>query len=283
MSPQYHGRHSEGPDVKFHKVFHTAHFLLALFLFSAGCGGSRGAIGDSPEEAYEAGIGYFGEFRYHKAIESFQRVFEFGRVHDWADDAQFMLARSYYQDEQYLLASNEFERFIGLYPGDERIEEASFYRAMSHYQLSPPFNLDPTDTERAIDYLRLHLATYRDSEHREDIGAKIDELQEKLAKKLMEAARLYERSGQFRAARLTFERVLDEYPSTEPADEALLGAMRAQIAYADASILTRKAERLEEALVIYDRLYQLFPTSPHLKEAESLYDEVQSKLEELGG
>ena len=80
---------------------------------------------------------FFDELRFHKSIANFQRVFEFGRVHDYADDAQYMLARSYYEDTQYLLAANEFERFIGLYPGDERIESAAYSRAMCYYELSP--------------------------------------------------------------------------------------------------------------------------------------------------
>ena len=247
------------------------------------CGSSESAAGDTPEAAYIDGVKYFEEFRYTKAIKSFQRVFEFGRVHEWADDAQYMLARSFYEDEQYLLSSNEFERFIGLYPSDDRNEEAAYYRAMSYYQLSPAYNLDPSDTKKAVDYLRLYLAAYPNSGHRDDVGLKIDELQEKLALKLIETARLYERGDQHRAAVLTYERVLAEYPSSEPVDEALLGAMRAQIAYADASVLTRQAGRLREAVEIYNRLYQLFPDSPWLKDAEILYAAVQEKLQPFGG
>jgi outer membrane protein assembly factor BamD len=266
--------------------FHTALLLtnvVAVSVLGTGCGGSRDASSDTPEVAYRAGEKYFEEFRYHKAIKSFQRVFEFGRVHDWADDAQYMLARSFYEDGQYLLSSNEFERFIGLYPSDDRAEEAAFYRAMSYYQMSPAFDLDGTDTEKAIDYLRLYLAAHPDSEHRDDIGLKIDELQEKLGKKLMETARMYERSEQYRAAVLTYQRVLDEYPTSKPVDEALFGAMRAQIAYAEASILTRQGERYRVAIDLYNRLYQLFPDSDYLKEAEVLYAKVQEKLQAFGG
>lgn len=247
------------------------------------CSASGGVGGETPQEAFEAGMKAFEEERYLRAIESFQRVFEFGRVHEWADDAQFMLARSYYEDEQYILAANEFERFIGLYPNDERIEDASYHRAMSYYNLSPPYNLDPTDTRRAIEYLRLYLASYPNSERREEAGRKIDELQAKLAKKLMETAELYERSNQHQAAVLTYQRVLEEYPSSEQADAALLGAMRAQIAYADASIPARQEDRYREAIDIYNRLYQLFPDSPHLKDAETLFTVLEEKLQALGG
>jgi outer membrane protein assembly factor BamD len=265
------------------KIIHRVLLAILVSTAAAACTSTGGIGGDSPEEAYETGMEYFEKGNYRKSILAFQRVFEFGRVHDWADDSQFMLARSYYEDGQYLLSANEFERYIGLYPGDERSEDAAYYRAMSYYNLSPPYNLDASDTEKAIDFLRLYLAAYPNSEHREEVGAKIDELQEKLATKLMETARLYERSNQYLAAVLTYKRVLDEYPTSEPVDEALLGAMRAQIAYADASILTRQRERYEEAIEIYDRLYQLFPDSPYLKDAEVLYAEVQEKIEGILG
>ncbi len=256
--------------------------VVAVSMLGLACGGSRDASGDTPEAAYLAGLAYFEEFRYRKAIVSFQRVFEFGRVHEWADDAQYMLARSFYEDGQYLLSSNEFERFIGLYSSDDRVEEAAYYRAMSYYQMSPAYDLDATDTEKAIDYLRLYLAAHPNSEHRDQIGLKIDELQEKLATKLMETARMYERGEQYRAAVLTYERVLEEYPTTKPVDEALFGAMRSQVAYADASILTRQVERYRQAIDLYDRLYQLFPKSDVLKEAEALYARVQEKLQAFG-
>jgi len=265
--------------------FHTVLLLTNLAASSMlgfGCGGSRDASGDTPEAAFKDGERYFEEFRYHKAIKSFQRVFEFGRAHEWAGDAQYMLARSFYEDRQFLLSSNEFERFIGLYSSDDRAGEAAYYRAMSYYEMSPAFNLDASDTKRAVEYLRLYVAAHPESEHRDDIGLKIDELQEKLAMKLMETARMYERSEQYRAAVLTFKRVLDQYPTSKPVDEALFGAMRSQDSYADASILTRQAERYREAVDVYDRLYQLFPDSEYLKPAETLYGELQQKLQAFG-
>ena len=257
--------------------------MLCLLMIIAGCGGSKGTADDTPEAAYTNGARYFEEQRYPKAIRSLQRVFEFGRVHEWADDAQFLLGRAYYEDGQYLLSSNECERFVGLYPSDERVEDAAYYRAMSYYQLSPDYNLDATETKRAIEYLRLYIAAYPNTEHKQDVGLRIDELQEKLALKLIQSAHVYENGGQFEAAALTFERVLAEYPATSSVDEALFGAMHARVEYAQASIITRQAERLRAAVEVYNSLYQLFPESPYLKDAEALYAEVQQRLQAVGG
>lgn len=268
-------------------IIRSAFFLtfLALSLAAAslaGCGGSKASASESPEIAYQKGKAYYERGSYDRAIEQLQVVFEFGRVNEWADDAQFTLAQAYYADSQYLLSANEFDRFIGLYPRDERVEDAAYYRAMSYYKLSPPFNLDQSDSQRAVEYLRLFLGTYPNSEKAPDIGQKIDELQEKLARKVLAKARLYERAELYEAAAITFERVLAMYPSTTVVDESLLGAMRSWVAYADASVTVRKRERLQSAIESYNRLVQLFPDSPLLKDAELIYESIQDRLETLG-
>jgi outer membrane protein assembly factor BamD len=100
----------------------------------------------------------------------------------------------------------------------------------------------------------------------------MDELREKLAQKRYEAARLYERRELFEAAVLTFRSVLEEFPASTWADDALLGALRAQTRYAEASVPARQAARFAEALTLYDRLVELFPRSPLLTEAQAFYD-----------
>lgn len=257
-------------------------FCLALSGSLIACGGSNRLTSETPQAAYEKGLAFFERGSYERAAEQFQRVFEFGRVHEWADDAQYMLARTYFEDRQYLLAANEFDRFVGLYPRDERVQEAAYHRAMSYYRLSPPYNLDQSDTERAVEHLRLFLGTYPGSERAADIGLKIDELQQKLARKLLAKARLYERGELYEAAAITYESVLTRYPSTRDVDVALLGAMRSWVAYADISVPDRKRERLEKALSAYNRLVQLFPGSSVLKDAELIYESIQERLETLG-
>lgn len=251
-------------------------------MWLSACSGSNRTSAESPEIAYQKGLAFFERGSYERAIEQLQRVFEFGRVNEWADDAQYTLARAYFEDHQYLLAANEFDRFVGLYPRDSRVEDAAYYRAMSYYEQSPPYNLDQSDSERAVEYLRLFLGTYPNSERADDIGHKIDELQDKLARKLISKARLYERGELYEAAAITYERVLEKYPSTAVVDESLLGAMRSWVAYADASIPSRKRERLESAVAAYNRLVQLFPDSPVVKDAELIYQGIQERLETLG-
>ncbi len=254
--------------------------LAVLLLFGVaamGCSGSGRSVSASPEEAFNKGKDLFERGKYAQATLQLQSVFDFGRAHSFAGDAQFMLAQAYFNNKEYLLAASEYDRFVQLYPSDARVEEAEYWRALGYYQLSPPFQLDQSDTERAITYLRLFNSRHPQSPRVVEIGEKIDELQEKLARKLYEGGILYERQEQFEPAAITYERVLAKYPNTSYADDALVSAMRAYMAYSDASVADKQAERLQKAFENYDRLLQLFPNSDRLKDAEALYTQAQQR------
>jgi outer membrane protein assembly factor BamD len=256
-------------------------FSMLVLIGGIGCSGGSNRVAVSPEEAFNRGKASFDDEKYTTAIELLQTVFDFGRAHQWAGDAQILLAQAYFNTEQFLLAANEFDRFAQLYPADGRVEEAEYKRALCYYRLSPPFDLDQSDTERAITYLRLYVNRYPQGAFSADIGNKIDELQEKLSRKLFEGARLYARQEQYESAAITYGRVLDKYPNTSLADDALYHKMKAYIAFSDASIRTRQAERLELAVEAYNQLVQLFPNSPLLKDAELLYDGIVERQKDL--
>jgi outer membrane protein assembly factor BamD len=246
--------------------------LLLLALVLAACGGSGGVVANSGQEAYDKGMLAYESRRYDRAIEFFRAALDFGRSGEWADEAQIYLAKAYFETGQYLLAANEFDRFADLYPTDGRAEEARFGEIQSYVRLSPPYHLDQTDTERAIGLIRTFMASYPTSVFTADVVAVLEELREKLARKQYEAGRLYERRELYEAAALTYRSMLEQYPTSSYADDALLGALRAQVAFAEASVQARQAERFDEALALYGRMVELFPGSPLLPEAEALYD-----------
>ena len=113
--------------------------FLVLTLTIAGCSGSGKARYDSPEEAYTSGKRYFEEGKYLRAIEFLQGSFDFGPTHEFAADAQLLLARAYAANKDYLLAAHEYNRFIQIYRLDPRIPEAEYEYAMTFYHQSPQY------------------------------------------------------------------------------------------------------------------------------------------------
>ena len=100
---------------------------------------------------------YFERGRYSRAAQYFQAVFDFGRMHDWADDAQLALARTRRANEEYILAASEYARFTELYRADPRIPTVQYERAMTFYERSPEYELDQSNTERGIEVFYVYM------------------------------------------------------------------------------------------------------------------------------
>lgn len=263
--------------VRLHSILYAA--VLAVFL--AGCGSSGQVEYTSAQDAFEQGLERYERGQYEQAIQYFRGVFNYGRVDDYAADAQLYLARAYRENREALVAATEYERFMQLYPNDERIEEAEYERAMVLYSRAPTYEYDQTYTRQALQAFQLFVNRHPESEHAPEASEYIDELRERLARKQFHAGEQYERREIYEAAAMSFDAVFDQYPDTELADEALLASMRNYIAYSDQSVPSRQSERLEAAIDRYQQLLQLFPDSPVLKDAEEQYERALNRQENL--
>jgi outer membrane protein assembly factor BamD len=256
-------------------------FALVLALQLAACSGSGRVRYESPAEAFEKGMEAYEKGKNRRAIEYLQGVFDFGRTHEFAADAQLFLARAYARNREYMLAANEYNRFVQIFRQDPRVPDAEFENAMTYYARSPEFELDQTETERAVRQFQLFINRYPTHPKASEAVGMIAELREKLAHKRHEAARLYARRRLHEAAALTFESVFDEYPDTEWADDALFGAIQSYILYAEQSIIQRQRERYQSAIDNYERLAQLFPDSPHLPLATELHEQALARRDDI--
>ncbi|MFQ5570701.1 MAG: outer membrane protein assembly factor BamD [Rhodothermales bacterium] len=257
--------------------------VMLLVVLVAGCSGSGRLRYDTPKEAFDKGMERYESGKYARAVQYFQGSFDFGRTHEWADDAQLFLARAYRANKEYILAANEYSRFAQIYRADPRVPEAEFERAMTFYERSPLYQLDQTNTEDAINAFNLFINRYPTHESVLEAEQRIKELREKLAHKQYDTALQYEQRELFQAAALSYEVVFDKYSDTDWADDALLGAIRTYIIYSDESVEARQAERLQKAVDHYQRLLQLFPDSELLKDAEALYEQATSRMQALAG
>ena len=256
-------------------------FSLILVVGLVGCSGSQRISHNSPKQAYEKGMEQMENEDYDRAIRYFRAVLSYGRGNEYGPDAQFQLARAQRKKGKYLVAANEFKRFTQLYRNDPMVPRAYYEQARAYYSRSPEYQLTQTDTEKAIELFQLFVDRYPDHELVSEAQEKVDELRAKLAHKKFDAGKLYERRNMWRAATQTYEAVFDEYPDTPWADNALLGALRSYIRYADRSVQNKQADRYQQAIAKYDRLTQLFPDSPLLDQADALRDEAQRKLERV--
>jgi len=255
--------------------------LSALIGLLIGCGGSKELTYRSPQEAYEKGMAQMEEGDHQQAIRLFRAVFEYGRGNEWAPKSRFQLAMAQRELNKHLVAANEFQRFTQLYRNHEMRPRAEFERANSYYLRSPMYRLGQSDSRESISLFRLFIERYPNHQLTAEAENKIDELRAKLAHKKYAAGKLYERRDMWKAATTVYEEAFDQYPDTRWADDALLGAVRTYIRYADRSVQEKQADRYQKAIENYNRLTQLFPESKLLNEAEQFYSEARRKLDRV--
>ncbi|PEN13732.1 outer membrane protein assembly factor BamD [Longibacter salinarum] len=259
---------------------HFVALLTTLLVFTACSGGQRLRY-SSAEEAYEKGMVEFKDEDYDTAIKFFRGVFQYGRGNEFAEDAQFRIAESYEKQRRYLLAAAEYNRFAKLYTASQRVPIAEFRRANMYFKSSPMYQLDQSDSRKAIEFYQLFIERYPQHELVATAQEHIVELRGKLAHKKFEAAELYQRRKMYEAAAKTYESLFDKYPETDWADDALYGAVRSYVDYADNSVRAKQDERYQAAVDNYERLTQLFPESNKTKEAQSHYRKAREALDRL--
>ncbi|MFB6274279.1 MAG: outer membrane protein assembly factor BamD [Salinibacter sp.] len=255
--------------------------LVTLLGLVVGCGGTDELTYQGPKEAYKKGMAQVKEGDYKQAIRLFRAVFEYGRGNEWAPKARFQLAMTQRKLGKHLVAANEFKRFTRLYRNSEMRPRAEFERANSYYLRSPMYRLGQSDSREAISLFRLFIDRYPNHELVPEAKKKVNELRAKLAHKEYAAGKLYERREMWEAAATAYKDAFDQYPSTPWADDALLGAVRTYIRFADRSVQKKQDERYQKAIENYKRLTQLFPESKLLNEAEQLYSEARRKLDRV--
>ena len=195
--------------------------IPVLLLFQCG-GGKRFSPRLDPEDRFTLAKRYLEQGKYLKAQEEFKRLIFENPGSGYVDDAQFYLAEAYFLNKEYDFALLEYGYLIENYRSSEYVDDAHFKIGLSYYRRSKPVHLDQTDTKKALDEIELFLTKYPESEYTADALEAKKKCMEKLARKDLEAGKLYMKLRKYPAARVYFESVLEDYPETEGAEEVLL-------------------------------------------------------------
>ena len=142
--------------------------------------------------------------------------------------------------------------------------------AMSYVKLSPGYRLDQQYTNKVITSLEQYINTYPDTERLTDINQLLVELRVKQETKAIEAANLYFDMSQYQSAVQAFERVLQDYPDSDRAQEIRYRIADSHIRLADNSVVKKRRERYDDALDaigVYEKKY------PKGEFARSLHEE----------
>jgi len=221
---------------------------------------------------------YYEKGDYYKALQLFESILPIYRGTNKAEKLYYYYAYAYYHEREYIMAAYYFKRFYSSFPSSQFAEEAAFMSAYCTYLDSPRYTLDQTNTYEAIDEFQLFINRYPYGERAEEATAYIDELRQKLQDKAYNIANLYYKMRDYRAAIVSYESVLKDYPDTEYKEEILYKIISAYYEYAMKSVQAKQKERYESAVSAYLDFVSLYPESKYFDEVQKMRDKVVEKL-----
>lgn len=196
--------------------------IMAALLMLSGCTANKAKLASTAEEQFRLAKREYDKKKYFNSIDAFQRVvFNFPGA-TVVDTAQYYLAHSYYGNKDFELAAVEFNRLLVNYPRSAFTDDAQYMVGICYMKNSPSHHaLDQEDIKRAIVALEDFILDNPDSPLTVDAKASILEAHTKLARKEYENGITYFKMYSFKASRVYFQKVIDDYTDTEYAAKAL--------------------------------------------------------------
>lgn len=250
-----------------HTHFQTTliYSLLCLFLLN-GCAGSLLDTSEkTPQELLKDAKVYIRVENYADAKTSLNKILE-----DYPDSpekvtASLLIAEVHYKNGQYEESKFMFKSFLELYPAHRLADRASFFMAMSDFQLMDIETRDQTSAQNALEEFEKFLKEFPKSKYRPLAETRRKQSLESLARNQMEIGKFYFRTSSFHSAIVRFQQLMSTYPDQPFLDEVLF--LLGESFYNEQNFKKAKAN--------YHELIRKFPRSEFVKEARSRLREIQ--------
>jgi outer membrane protein assembly factor BamD len=257
-------------------------FFALVFLSLASCHGiSKVLKSKDPDYKLRMAEQYYAKKKYVYAQQLYEDVMPYFKGKPEFEDIYYKYAYSAYYQQDYLNAENLFKTYLEVFPNSARSEEIDFMRAYTFYKQSPKAELDQTNTIKAMGMMQTFINTHPGSTRIKDANEIIDFSRRKLETKDHKAAQLYYDIGQFRAAAVSFNTLLNTYPDSKNSDEYKLMSIKAYYRFAEMSIEEKKAERFEKVIEECNDFTDRFPQSQLAKEVQHFLTLSQNNLKNI--
>ena len=230
---------------------------IGLILFS--CSDYNKLLKSSDyNKKYEEAVKYYENKDYTKSLALFEELVSVFRGTSKAEKIMYYYAYATYSTGDYLLAGYHFNNFVKTFPASDKTEECSFMAAYCYYLESPTYTLDQMDTKNAMKEMQLFLNKYPESKRKDECNELISKLHTKLEQKNYEISKQYYFLEDYKAAIVSFENFLKEFPDTRYREEVMYLIVKSNYLYAIRSIESKKSERFKSLLESYNKFASHF-------------------------
>jgi|YNPMSStandDraft_1061717.scaffolds.fasta_scaffold00071_35 outer membrane protein assembly factor BamD len=227
---------------------------------------------------YEEAVKYFEKKDYFRAQSLFENLENIFKASDKGDKILYYLGYCYYYQHEYIMASYYFRNVGNRYPLSQLREECDFMAAYCSYLDAPEYSLDQSSTYQAIDQMQAFINRYPKSSRIKECNEIIDKLRNNLERKAFEAAKLYYKIGDYKAAVIALKQSIIEFPDTRYKEETMFLITKASFLYAQNSVPEKKKERMMSFIQEYFNFSSEFPNSTYISEAKKMYNQASQLI-----
>jgi outer membrane protein assembly factor BamD len=254
--------------------------IISFFLFSCS---NINKVMKSKDPQYKLRMAeqYYVKKKYTFAQQLYEDIIPYFKGQPEFEDIYYKYAYTAYYQRDYLNAENLFKTYLEVFPNSPRSEEIDYMRAYTYFKQSPKAELDQSNTIKAIGMMQTFINTHPGSPRIKEATEIIDASRQKLEVKDAKAAQLYFDMGQFRAASVAFETVMNTYPDSQRSDEYKFMSIKAAFRFAELSVEEKKAERFEKIISECNDFMDRFPESNFAKQVEQYLTLSQTNLKNI--
>lgn len=256
-------------------------FIAAISLNSCKSEYQKVLKGNDLPKKYEMAKKYYNEKDYFRAFQLLDELVNVYRGSEEAETIYYYYAYCHYGLKDMISARFHFQNFAETYPRSKYAEECRYMSAYCYFLDSPDYTLDQDNTYKAIEAMQLFINMYPKSERIPECNTIIDRLRDKLESKSYANAKLYYNIGDYKSAIFAIRNSLIDFPDSKYREEMMFLSIKSAYLYADMSIESKKSERFLETIEYYQTFVDSYASSKYLKEAQGIFNNCLSKIENL--
>jgi len=233
--------------------------LLLILVASALLPATACSLRQKPtgQDFYAQGQLDFAQKEYKAAIENYQHVIDQFPFSPYAEDAEMKIGLAYYQQKDYAEAIGALDDFQRMHPTSQNLELVTYYIGMSYYDQMGREDQDQTKTEQALKRFQELEQRFPEGSFAELAHEKVVVCREMLARNEMVVGNYYYKRANFRAAESRFAELMQKYPDTPVAPDALF----------ELGISLEKEGKKYSAAQAFTAVEKHFPDSGYAKRA----------------
>ena len=172
-------------------------------------------------EIYTKGLASLKKGNFSKATLEFDNVFLNYPFSSLSSKSEIMSAYSLYQNNEIKKAITKLNSYIEMNPKGELTEYAHYLLAMCYYAQVSSEDRDPSTSIKSLNYFKLIITKYPNTDYAKDAKLKIHLLKNTLAKNELNIGKFYLRKGAPASSIKRFKSILQNYQNTSVIPETL--------------------------------------------------------------